>query len=295
MASEKALKIGNVLAFLIFAIGTGYALFGRDHVADIFHGYETYFDPGITDLRMGVAKSGAAFALTECLAKFIARWVFIIWAAVHILLLGFVAYQWTDEARDSVTSRIDWLFVISALLNAFWFNLLEGNHVVVALIVSILTILSVSVIYYNLAEHRTPGTWGQIVFIHAPFSVWHGLIVFMSVLNAFVAFTSVPHDDTGEALPPDAFHLVLVYIAFIFLALAAVMYVEYKKEQCDVAPAWVIALCLWAVYDKQHDQYIRWPALAAAIVATLIPIKVVASKVIAHNRIRSEQEQPLLS
>lgn len=85
--------------------------------------------------------------------------------------------------------------------------------------------------------------------IHAPFSVWHGFTIFMAVWNAFVAFTTVRKDQFGIILHPNIFHVILVYAALLFLTLSAIGYVQYKHERCDVISAWVIAFCLWAVFD----------------------------------------------
>ncbi|KAI7884259.1 hypothetical protein K492DRAFT_174176 [Lichtheimia hyalospora FSU 10163] len=267
--ANNLLKSANVVVFLFFVLVTGYALFSKDVIADIFQGYETYFDP--------------------------ARWMFLVWSLIHLLLLCFVAYQWTSDGEEAVVNGVGWHFVVAALLNSLWFSLLESHHPILGFIVSILLLVSVSVTFYNLAENFAPETWGQRFFVHSPFSVWHGFTIFMAVWNAFVAFATVRKDQLGIILHPNVFHVILVYAALIFLTLSAIGYVQYKHERCDITSAWVIAFCLWAVFDHQRDPLIHWPALAAALVSTIWPIEPFVYHMVKYRTIHSEESERILN
>lgn len=144
-----------------------------------------------------------------------------------------------------------------------------------AFLVSLLLVASVSVIYCKYSQSTllsitfcnvcTKGTniyvdnleadhptrsWYDKLFLHAPFSLWHGFTVFLAVVNAFVAFTKVKKNADGDILPPDVLHIILVYAALLFLTFSAIGYVQYKHEKGDLTSAWAIAFGLWAVFAK---------------------------------------------
>ncbi|KAI9495619.1 hypothetical protein BDB00DRAFT_207124 [Zychaea mexicana] len=263
-------KTANVIVFIFFVAMTGYTLFSKDKIADLLDDYQTYFSP--------------------------ARWFFLVWSAIHLLLLGFVAYQWTESAHGAVIDGVGWMFIVSALLNSMWFSLLENNHTILAFIISLFLVFSVSVIFYNLANEHPADGWMEKLFVHAPFSLWHGFTVFLAVLSAFIAFTRVRRNDLGQIVPPDVLHVILVYLALIFLTATALGYVQYKHDRGDVTSAWVIAVSLWAVFDEQHFDVIRWPALAAAILSTIWPVKPYIYKMLGRRTTTSGQETaPLLA
>ncbi|KAI8141733.1 hypothetical protein BJV82DRAFT_617330 [Fennellomyces sp. T-0311] len=263
-------KVANVIIFVYFAAVTGYTFFGKDRIADLFGDFPTYFSP--------------------------ARWVFLVWSLIHLLLFCFVIYQWTETAQAAVINGVGWMFVVSGLVNSLWFSLLESNHTVLAFIVSLFLVGSVSVVFYNLAQEHQSDYWMDKLFVHAPFSLWHGFTVFLAVLNAFVAFTGVHIDMDGAVQPPDVLHTILVYIGLLFLTITALGYVQYKHDRRDVTSAWVIAFGLWAIFDKQRFDIIRWPALAAAILSTLWPVKPFIYKLLgARTSTTGPEAAPLLA
>lgn len=54
----------------------------------------------------------------------LATWVFLLWSLIHLLLAGFVIYQWSEAANEAAMQGVGWQFIISALLNSLWFALL---------------------------------------------------------------------------------------------------------------------------------------------------------------------------
>lgn len=104
----------------------------------------------------------------------------------------------------------------------------------------------------NLEKNYPANSWWDRLFIHAPFSLWHGWIVFSAVIGFFQAFTSVHEDGPGF------WSRLFVIIGMAILVFTAVGYVEYKKEKGDLTGALVIALGLLAVFTNQHDPWIHW-------------------------------------
>ncbi|KAI8333160.1 hypothetical protein BC941DRAFT_435250 [Chlamydoabsidia padenii] len=248
MSTEHILqKTLNVLVYVFLITATVLSFSGKNNLADVFASYETYFHP--------------------------APWVFTVWTVIYFLLGGFVIYQWFEQAHESALHGVGWHFILSAILNSLWFSLLEGDHKLLALMISVFQVFSLSFVFYKLESEYPANTWWDRLFLHAPFSLWHGWSVFIAVVTAFVTFTGVKKDEHGVILPPNTFHIILFYIGIGFLALTAIGYVEYKGQKGDVTSAWVISFGLWSIFAHQPFTTIRWGALAAAIITTLWPAK----------------------
>ncbi|ORX61496.1 hypothetical protein DM01DRAFT_1404283 [Hesseltinella vesiculosa] len=258
-------KIVNVLVYAFLITASAVSFSGNNSMTDLFEIFETYFDP--------------------------APWVFYLWTLIYLLLGGFVIYQWFDQAHEAALHGVGWHFALSGILNTLWLSLMEGEHKVLAFLVAILQVFSISFIFYKLEAEYPANNWWSRLFLHAPFSLWHGWSVFISVVTAFVAFTHVNKDSEGVILPPNVFHIILFYIAVGFLAFTAIGYVEFKGQKGDITSAWVIAFGLWSVFAQQTYDTTRWGALAGAIITTLWPAKPFIMKAAGRD---SGENAPLL-
>ncbi|ORZ17786.1 hypothetical protein BCR42DRAFT_373164 [Absidia repens] len=259
-------KAINVLVYAFLITATVLSFSGNDNLADIFSSFETYFDP--------------------------APWVFTVWTLIYLLLGGFVIYQWFDQAHESALHGVGWHFILSAILNTLWFSLLEGEHKVLSFFISVLQVFSISFVFYKLEAEFPANNWWDRLFLHAPFSLWHGWSVFIAVVTAFVTFTGVKKTEDGTILPPNVLHIVLFYIGLAFLSLTAIGYVEYKGQKGDLTSAWVISFGLWAIFVEQPFVTTHWGALAAAIITTLWPAKPYILR--ALGRSTTSENAPLL-
>ncbi|CAM0141225.1 hypothetical protein VKS41_004073 [Umbelopsis sp. WA50703] len=254
-------KVANVVVYLFFLGATVYSVTGPKPDPKIILQYETYITP--------------------------AAWVFYIWSLVHLLLGGFVIYQWFEPAHEVAVHGVGWHFVISSVLNAVWLSLWHKGHLVLALIAILFTASSISFVFYNLEKNYPSTNWWDRIFVHAPFSLWHGLIVFVATLNAFAAFTSTQENG------PDTLHITLAIFGLVFLTSTAIGYVEYKGAKGDVTGALVIAIGLFGVFDHQTDAVIHWAALAAGIITVLYPTRPYIFKLLGRSS-DSGENAPLL-
>jgi len=222
-----------------------------EHGGEVKHSHQTYITP--------------------------AFWINYAWTAVHALLGGFVIYQWFDVAHDNVVHGVGWHFVISTLLNSAWLGLWNRGFNILAFIAILFTSSSVSYVFYNLEKnHPSTSVWDKI-FIHAPFSIWHGFIVLITTFNFFAVITTTQKDG------PDTLHIVLAEIALVFLASTAIGYVEYKSKRGDVIGALVISYGLYAIYAQQKSTVIHWSALGFAVLTTLYPLRVIIPKLLGRT------------
>jgi len=253
------LKISNVLVYLFFLSATVWSVVGPGPDDDTLAKHETYITP--------------------------AAWVSYVWTLIHFLLGGYIITQWFDAAEDGVVHGVGWHFVIATLLNAGWLYLWTKGHLILSLIAICLVASSVSYIFYKLEADHPAMNWYTKLFIHAPFSLWHGYIVFAVVINVFATFTSV--QDHG----PNVLHIVLVILGLSFLGSTAVGYVEFKKQKGDILGALVIAYGLFAIFVNQQNVWIHWVAFVWGLFATLYPVRPYVAKLMGR---RSSEQAPLL-
>jgi len=254
------LKVVNVLVYLFFLSTTIYLTVGPEPGDDVKNSHLTYITP--------------------------AAWISYVWTAVHVLLGGFVIYQWFEPASDLVVRGVGWHFVIPTLLNAVWFALWSKGHLFLAWIAILFTASSVSFVFYNLEKNHPAENIFDRLFIHAPFSLWHGWIVLLTVITTFATFTGVQENG------PNVFHIVLVELGLLFITSTAIGYTEYKHKKGDLAGAVVLALGLYAIFAFQTNPVIHWSALAFAIITTLYPARPYVFRLLGYGV--SEEAAPLL-
>ena len=96
-------QIVNVVVYFIFLGSNIYS------VADPHWGYhggkETYFTP--------------------------ASYAFAIWSLIHLLLLGFIVYQFFPQGKRVIIDGISWRFALLGVLNAIYVNVWSRQHYVV--------------------------------------------------------------------------------------------------------------------------------------------------------------------
>ncbi|KAI8974081.1 hypothetical protein BDB01DRAFT_854046 [Pilobolus umbonatus] len=260
MASHVFQKIVNVLVYLFFLSATVYSVVG----------------PSPSE---GQEQEGSTFITPS-------YWIESVWSLVHVLLGGFVIYQWFDAAHEAAIHGVGWHFAISVLLNAAWLALIRTGHYIIGFFFVLLTAASVSFVFYRLAkEFPSNNIWDKI-FVHAPFSLWHGWIVYSSVINFFQMFSTF-----RDSATPNVWHIIAVIIGLLFLTSTAIAYVEVEKQRGDVTGALVIGLGLIAIFTNQHDAWIKYTALATGILSLLYPLRLVVIRMTGRN---SNENAPLL-
>ncbi|CAO3632021.1 unnamed protein product [Cunninghamella echinulata] len=251
-------KVANVIVYLFFLSATVYSIVSpKDGTVSDGH---TYITPSF--------------------------WISYIWTLIHILLGGFVIYQWFDAAHEAAIHGVGWHFVISILLNSAWLGLLKSGHTFIAFIFVLLTASSVSYVFYNLEKNYHAESWTDKLFVHAPFSLWHGWIVFSAVVNFFQLVSHTSEDGPG------VWSRIFVIAGLLFLTGTAVGYVEYKKNKGDVTGALVLGLGILAVFTNQQDPWIHWTALALAIITLAYPLRPYVFKLL--GRSTDAENAPLL-
>ena len=137
-------------------------------------------------------------------------------------------------------------------------NLLPYTAFIFALFVS----SAVTHIYYIVKKHHEAANVSDEVFIHLPFSLYHGWTTVLVVLSAFTAFGV-------NALKHHAgiWTKVFVFLALFFLEATAAAY-AFSSPEGDLPAGIAIAWFLFAVFAHQTtDAFVHWSALAFALLA----------------------------
>jgi hypothetical protein len=176
------LKIVNVIVYALFLGSNIYTVASPHSIYGNIK--QTYFTPAI--------------------------WAFFAWSIIHFLLLGTVVYQFTSvHAKAVVIDGISWRFPLLAILNAVLVGVWSQHHYIAAFILALLVSSTVSNIYYVVKKNHSSESLGDELFVHLPFSMWHGWATVIVLLTAFEAFGV----DANKHHHPGVWTEVFVFLA----------------------------------------------------------------------------------
>ncbi|KAI0055769.1 hypothetical protein BV25DRAFT_1921566 [Artomyces pyxidatus] len=246
MPSENAswsdgilLKIVNIVVYLLFLGSNVYTVAAPNDI--YFTGKETYLTP--------------------------APWAFLIWSLVHLLLLGTVIYQFFPGGKAVIIDGISWRFPLLAILNAIYVNVWASHHYIVAFVFALLVSSAVTHIYYVVKKFHEPSSTADELFVHLPFSLYHGWTTVLVVLTAFEAFGVNAHTHAAGVWTK-----VFVFLALFFLEGTAAAY-AFSSPEGDLPAAIAITWSLFAIFTHQHNGFIHWSTLVFAILSLIWVIK----------------------
>jgi len=236
------LKITNLVVYFFFLGSNIYTVAGP---GDVYHTVkETYLTPS--------------------------AWTFLIWSFIHFLLLGLVFYQFTNAGKVLIIDGVGWRFPLLAVLNAVYVSVWAHGHYIVAFIFALFVSSAVSHIYYTIHKHRwTVGLAGEL-FVHLPFSLYHGWTVVLVVLSAFDAFgVNAAKHHAG------IWTKIFVFLALFFLEATSAAY-AFSSPEGDIAGSLAIAWSLWGIWDHQRSSdFIHISALVFAILSAFWVFKAI--------------------
>ncbi|KII83268.1 hypothetical protein PLICRDRAFT_169025 [Plicaturopsis crispa FD-325 SS-3] len=234
------LKLVNIVVYLLFLGSNIYTVAAPSEI--YYTGKETYLTP--------------------------APWAFLIWSLIHVLLFGTIVYQFFPGGKRVIVDGISWRLPLLGVLNAIYVNLWASHHYIVAFIFSLLVSSVVTHIYYVVKKHHAPSSIPDELFIHLPFSLYHGWTTVLAVLSAFTAFgvNSIDHS-------AGIWTKVFVFLALFFLEATAGTY-AFSSPEGDLPAGISIAWALWAIFAHQTASgFVHWSALAFAILSLFWVVK----------------------
>ncbi|KAI0086379.1 hypothetical protein BDY19DRAFT_995986 [Irpex rosettiformis] len=223
-------KIVNIIAYTLFS--GWHAYFAYDGMYDAGAGKITYITP--------------------------APWAFLIWPAIHLLLLGTVIYQFTENGRRIIVEGASWRFFMLMAFNGLYVYLWAHHEYLLAFLVSIVVYSLVSSIYDVVVNLQQEGlVAADEIFIYTPFSLYYDWTVILIYLSGFSAFGIDASTDSAGAGTK----------ACVFLTLFVL------NGSCGVrgglCGAITIAWYLWAVFVYQTSSgFVHESVLVFAVLAS---------------------------
>ncbi|KAF9820245.1 hypothetical protein IEO21_01459 [Rhodonia placenta] len=223
-----------------------------------------------------------------------APWAFLIWSLVHLLLLGTIIYQFLDGGKQVIVDGISWRLPLLAVLNAAYVTLWAHHYYIVAFVFALFVSSAVTHVYYVVKKYHEPTSISDEIFVHLPFSLWHGWTTVLVVLTAFEAF-GVDAITERAGIWTDVF----AFLGMFFLEATATAY-AFSSTEGDLPAGIAIAWSLWAIFTQQrHPAFIHWSALAFSIISSIWVVKAIAGVFIklrrGHHGISLDEERaPLI-
>ncbi|KIJ52243.1 hypothetical protein M422DRAFT_26430 [Sphaerobolus stellatus SS14] len=259
------LKIVNVIVYFLFLGSNIYTIASPEGI--YYGGKETYFTP--------------------------ASWTFGIWSLIHLLLLGYIVYQFFPAGKRVIIDGVGWRFPLLVVLNAVYINVWSRQYYIVAFIFALLVSSTVSHVYYTVKKSHASENINDELWVHLPFSLYHGWTTYLVILTAFEAFGVNAHaHDAG------IFTKVLVFLGLFFLEATSAAY-AFSSPEGDLAASIAIAWSLFGIFSHQHKAFIHWSALAFALLSLFWILKSLYGLFIGHrsNRggiLNDEERAPLV-
>jgi len=191
-----------------------------------------------------------------------APWAFLIWSLIHLLLLGTIIYQFTAAGKGVVIDGISWRFPLLIVLNAVYVNVWAKQYYIVAFVFSLFVSSAVTHIYYVVKKYHLAESLADEIFVHLPFSLYHGWTTVLVVVTAFQAFgvNAVTH---GAGI----WTKVFVFLALFFLEGTAATY-SFSTAEGDLPASVAVAWSLFAIFAHQtRSGFVHWSSLVFAILA----------------------------
>ncbi|KAJ7124954.1 hypothetical protein C8R44DRAFT_781892 [Mycena epipterygia] len=234
------LKVVNVLVYFLFLGSNIYTVAGGGGA--YYGGKETYITP--------------------------APWAFSIWSLIHLLMLGTIIYQFTAHGKAVIVDGISWRFPLLVVLNSIYVNLWIKHHYIVAFVFSLFVSSAVTHIYYIVKKYYLPESLSDEIFVHLPFSLYHGWTTVLVVITGFQAF-GVNALDTGAGV----WTKVFVFLALFFLEGTAATY-SFSTAEGDLPASIAIAWSLFAIFAQQTGSgFVHWSSLVFAVLALVWVVK----------------------
>lgn len=246
VTNSSVLKWANILAFLMTITVNGLAgsttIIGGKNTAQISDANPTLITP--------------------------AGYVFSIWGIIYIMLGIFVVFQaLPSEKEKSYQKRINWLFVISSLLNVLWLILWQFEQLIPSTALMFLLLATLSLIYLRLNIGKSAVSLRERLAVHLPFSVYLSWISIASIANVAVALVSVNWD--GFGIDPETWAALLIIIALVLT-----LFVVATRK--DLAYGLVIVWALVGIAVKQSEN----PNVAVIATVSAVIVAVALSALI---------------
>ncbi|KIM44368.1 hypothetical protein M413DRAFT_8828 [Hebeloma cylindrosporum] len=187
---------------------------------------------------------------------------------------GTIIYQFFQGGKKIIIDGISWGFPLLGFFNATYVSLRPTNAYL-ALVFSFFVSVTATYIYLTLIRFHKAETYIDKIFIHIPFSLYHGWTIVLASLAAFDAFGVNSITESAGIWTK-----VFVCLTLASLTGSAATYSRATPEG-DLPGSIVIAWSLWAIFAHQtSSDFVHWSSLFFAVVALLWVVDGIRSVVV---------------
>ncbi|KAG9286630.1 hypothetical protein G9A89_005398 [Geosiphon pyriformis] len=198
---------------------------------------------------------------------------------INVLFLGFIIYQFFDSANEVVIDGIQWDFIIIASLTSTFLSLWDLEYIFCTFVVSAVLGIQVSYLYYRIRQQFPAKNWADVLYIHAPLSIYHAWIVVITLTVLFAAVFPNPK----EGHEPEILIRIAVGLAYICLELTAIFYVEAVGKE-DILGALVISWSFLGICFRVEDLGFSIAALGLGIFTGIYAVSPLIRQCCRENR-----------
>ena len=192
---------------------------------------------GINGLQTGTISDKYATLIAP------AGYVFSIWGVIYLLLLGYVAYQFSAKRRDSpFQDKIGYLFIVSCIINICWLLLWHYQMIAASVVLMLGLLFTLITIYTRLGIGVEKVQRNEMLFVHLPFSVYLGWITVATIADVAAALVSL--GQTELVLGAVNWTILVIVVAVLITGM-----VLWKRR--DLGYAAVLVWALIGIYVKQ--------------------------------------------
>ncbi|KIJ52241.1 hypothetical protein M422DRAFT_243846 [Sphaerobolus stellatus SS14] len=188
-------------------------------------------------------------------------WTFGIWYSIHLLLFGFVVYQFFPAGKRIIIDGIGWRFPILGVFTTIYINVWAHQHYIAAFVFALLVSITVSYIYYILKKNYASENFQDELWVHLPFSIYQAWTTVLVILSAFEAFGL-----NARTTRLNVLNGTLVFLGLLFLETSSAAYAISRPEG-DLATSSVITLAFFGIFNNKRDMLIMSPALTFGVVS----------------------------
>ncbi|MGD0805348.1 MAG: tryptophan-rich sensory protein [Candidatus Bathyarchaeia archaeon] len=192
-----------------------------------------------------------------------AGYVFGIWGVIYLLLLGFVAYQYSSKRREApFQDKVGYLFILSCVINICWLLLWHYEMISASVVLMLGLLLALITIYTRLGIGVEKVQRNEMLFVQLPFSVYLGWITVATIANVAAALVSLGQAD----LFLGAVNWTILVIVVAILITGIVLWTRR-----DIAYSVVLIWALIGIYVKQSNltPLIAYAAIIGAAIIAL--------------------------
>lgn len=204
-------------------------------------------------------------------------WIYGVLFIIHLLFAGTILYmQWTERGNELIIEDLGLQFPLLLILSTLWAGTWARQLPIPSFILAILVALVASNIFLTFKKRyplAADSDWTERVFVHIPFSLYHGWTVFILFVNGFSAFA--PDYLTSGTVAKVFAVWLLAILCGISLSYAI------STQGGDIAGTLVITLGFFAIYAHSHihgryhnqPEWMRWTTLVFGVISLFATVK----------------------